>query len=147
MDIKFEKIPLKTARDGQEEKTEDTEMVIKEQWIQLRISQCKIFRMRNEMEKLEDKDQAQFSDILNTEKTQNILATNYVYEEMNNLLTDKESFLGLWQERSNGQLQQNSKYTTQRLTRKGGTEGKEEVDSFDPVINDIELQRVREVPP
>lgn len=95
MDIKFEKIPLKTARDGQEEKTEDTEMVIKEQWIQLRISQCKIFRMRNEMEKLEDKDQAQFSDILKTEKTQNILATNYVYEEMNNLLTDKESFLGL----------------------------------------------------
>lgn len=99
------------------------------------------------MEKLEDKDQAQFSDILKTEKTQNILATNYVYEEMNNLLTDKESFLGLWQERSNGQLQQNSKYTTQRLTRKGGTEGSEEADSFDPVINDIELQRVREVPP
>lgn len=145
--MKFEKIPLKTARDGQEEKTEDTEMVIKERWIQLRISQCKIFRMRNEMEKLEDKDQAQFSDILKTEKTQNILATNYVYEEMNNLLTDKESFLGLWQERSNGQLQQNSKYTTQCLTRKGGTEGREEADSFDPVINDIELQRVREVPP
>lgn len=51
--------------------------------------------MRNEMEKFEDKDQAQFSDILKTEKTQNILATNYVYERMNNLLTDKESFLGL----------------------------------------------------
>lgn len=64
------------------------------------------------MEKFEDKDQAQFSDILKTEKTQNILATNYVYERMNNLLTDKESFLGLWQERSNGQLKQNSKYTT-----------------------------------
>lgn len=70
-------------------------MVIKERWIQSRISQCKIFRMRNEMEKFEDKDQAQFSDILKTEKTQNILATNYVYERMNNLLTDKESFLGL----------------------------------------------------
>lgn len=95
MDIKFEKIQFKTARDGQEEKNEDTEMVIKEQWIQLRVSQCKIFRMRNEMEKLEDKDQAQFSAILKTEKTQNILATNYVYEGMNNLLTDKESFLGL----------------------------------------------------
>lgn len=69
-------------------------MVIKGWWIQSRISQSKIFRMRNEMEKLEDKDQAQFSDILKTEKTQNILATNYVYEGMNNLLTDKESFLG-----------------------------------------------------
>lgn len=64
MDRKFEKIPFKTARDGQEEKkkkkTEDTEMVIKEWWIQSRVSQRRIFRMRNEMEKLEEKDQAQF---------------------------------------------------------------------------------------
>lgn len=41
-------------------KNEDTEVVIKEQGIQLRVSRCKIFRMRNEMEKLEEKDQAQF---------------------------------------------------------------------------------------
>jgi hypothetical protein len=41
------------------------------------MSKGKIFRMRDEMENLKDKDPAQFSGIL---KTGNILATNYVYE-------------------------------------------------------------------
>lgn len=35
--------------------------------------------MRNKMENLEGKYQAQVLGILETEKTQNILATNYVY--------------------------------------------------------------------
>lgn len=60
--------------------------------------------MRNKMENLEGKYQAQVLGILETEKTQNILATNYVYGRMNNLLSDEESCLGLWQERPNSQL-------------------------------------------
>lgn len=36
--------------------------------------------MRNEMENLEGKYQAQVLGILETEETQTILATNYVYE-------------------------------------------------------------------
>lgn len=105
--IKFEKIQFKTARDGQEE--EEKKMKTRKwwsknsryswEWVDAKFSE---WEMR--WKSWRRRTRHNFSDILKTEKTQNILATNYVYERMNNLLTDKESFLGLWQERSNGQL-------------------------------------------
>lgn len=105
MDIKFERFSSRAVVRGKKKtQNEDTERVIKEQWIAPKTTSMQNVQNEKWNGKLEGQDQAQVWGILEKEKTQNIIAIIMSMRGMHNLLSNEESFLSLWQERSNKQL-------------------------------------------